>query len=68
MSLLAGLNHVAVVTADLDRFVDFYTRVFDMDEVFRESGVGLRHAILRIADGSGRIPLAVVSGSGRHAR
>jgi catechol 2,3-dioxygenase-like lactoylglutathione lyase family enzyme len=52
MSHLTGLNHVAVVTADLDRFVAFYTRVFGMEEVFRETMPGLRHAILRIADGS----------------
>ena len=52
MPHLKGLNHVAVVTADLDRFVAFYTRVFGMEEVFRESVPGLRHAILRIADGS----------------
>ena len=27
MNLLAGVNHVAVLTADLDRFVEFYTDV-----------------------------------------
>jgi catechol 2,3-dioxygenase-like lactoylglutathione lyase family enzyme len=52
MSPLSGLNHVAILTADLDRFVAFYTRVFGMEEVFREDIPGLRHAILRIADGS----------------
>jgi catechol 2,3-dioxygenase-like lactoylglutathione lyase family enzyme len=52
MSHLTGLNHVAIITADLDRFVAFYTRVFEMEEVFRENISGLRHAILRIADGS----------------
>ena len=51
-ALLNGLNHVAVLTADLDRFVSFYTRVFEMQQVFREDGPQLRHAILRIADGS----------------
>jgi catechol 2,3-dioxygenase-like lactoylglutathione lyase family enzyme len=52
MSQVTGLNHVAVVTADLDRFVSFYTRMFGMEEVFRERLPGLAHAILRIADGS----------------
>jgi catechol 2,3-dioxygenase-like lactoylglutathione lyase family enzyme len=63
MSLLTGLNHVAIVTADLDRFVAFYTRVFDMQEVFRESGRGLRHAILRIADGSSWLHPAEIPGN-----
>nr|AQQ74467.1 hypothetical protein [uncultured bacterium] len=52
MTLLTGLNHVAILTADLDRFVAFYTRVFGMIEVFREDAPGMRHAILRIADGT----------------
>jgi catechol 2,3-dioxygenase-like lactoylglutathione lyase family enzyme len=63
MSHLTGLNHVAVVTADLDRFVAFYTRVFDMKEVFREDVPGLRHAILRIADGSSWLHPAQIPGN-----
>jgi catechol 2,3-dioxygenase-like lactoylglutathione lyase family enzyme len=63
MSHLTGLNHVAVVTADLDRFVAFYTRVFDMKEVFRENIPGLRHAILRIADGSSWLHPAEIPGN-----
>lgn len=63
MSHLIGLNHVAIITADLDRFVAFYTRVFDMKEVFREDTPGLRHAILRIADGSSWLHPAEVPGS-----
>ena len=47
MSLLTGLNHVAVLTADLDRFVAFYTEVFDVEVVFREDTPAFRHAILR---------------------
>lgn len=52
MSHLTGLNHVAIVTSDLDRFVAFYTQVFEMEQVFREDVPGMRHAILRIDDGS----------------
>ena len=63
MSLLIGLNHVAVVTADLDRFVAFYTKVFDMEEVFRESVPGLRHAILRIANGTSWLHPAEIPGN-----
>jgi catechol 2,3-dioxygenase-like lactoylglutathione lyase family enzyme len=37
---------VAVVTSDLNRFIDFYTRMFGVEQVFREDQP-LRHAILR---------------------
>jgi catechol 2,3-dioxygenase-like lactoylglutathione lyase family enzyme len=47
MDLLAGVNHIAVMTTDLDRFVDFYTEVFDLDVVFREDTTAFRHAIVR---------------------
>ncbi len=47
MELLTGVNHVAVLTADLDRFVDFYTDVFGVDLVFTETTPAFRHAILR---------------------
>ena len=47
MDLLTGINHVAVLTDDLDRFVEFYTGVFDLDVVFEESTPAFRHAILR---------------------
>lgn len=52
MSLIAGLNHVAIVTADLDRFIGFYTRTFGLDVVFKQSLPGLRHAILRVSGDS----------------
>ncbi len=63
MPYLSGLNHVAIVTADLDRFVDFYTGVFGMHEVFREEMPGLRHAILRIADSSSWLHPAEIPGN-----
>jgi catechol 2,3-dioxygenase-like lactoylglutathione lyase family enzyme len=47
MALVAGVNHVAVLTDDLDRFVAFYTDVFGLDVVFREDTDAFRHAILR---------------------
>lgn len=47
MTMLHGVNHVAVLTADLDRFVAFYRDVFDLDVVFEESTPAFRHAILR---------------------
>ncbi|NJM66139.1 MAG: VOC family protein [Acaryochloris sp. RU_4_1] len=47
MNLVSGINHVAVVTADLDRFIDFYTHIFDMSIVFQETTPNFCHAILR---------------------
>ena len=45
MQLTRGLNHVAVLTEDVDRFVEFYTTVFDVEVVFTESTPTFRHAI-----------------------
>jgi catechol 2,3-dioxygenase-like lactoylglutathione lyase family enzyme len=47
MTLLSGVNHVAVLTTDLDRFVAFYRDVFELDVVFSETTPAFRHAILR---------------------
>jgi catechol 2,3-dioxygenase-like lactoylglutathione lyase family enzyme len=53
-SMLTGINHVALVTNDLDRFIAFYTEVFGLEVVldeevpgFREMP-GFRHALLRL--------------------
>lgn len=48
MPLVTGLNHVAVLTQDLNRFIDFYTNVFNLEVVFQESSPTFRHAILRL--------------------
>jgi catechol 2,3-dioxygenase-like lactoylglutathione lyase family enzyme len=59
MTLVSGMNHVAVMTDDLDRFVDFYTSVFDLDVVFEESTPAFRHAILRTGPDSWLHPAQV---------
>jgi catechol 2,3-dioxygenase-like lactoylglutathione lyase family enzyme len=59
MTLVTGMNHVAVVTEDLDRFVEFYTSVFDLDVVFRETTPAFRHAILRTGPDSWLHPAEV---------
>ncbi|MEH1817180.1 MAG: VOC family protein [Nostoc sp.] len=46
MSLVSGIHHVAVVTADIDRFIDFYTDVFEMPVIFQETTPAFRHALL----------------------
>ena len=63
MNLLAGVNHVAVMTADLDRFVEFYTGVFDLDVVFEETDPAFRHAIIRTGPSSWLHPAEVAGNS-----
>jgi catechol 2,3-dioxygenase-like lactoylglutathione lyase family enzyme len=52
MQLVSGVNHVAILTADLDRFVAFYQRMFGLEVVFAEAAPGFRHAILRTGESS----------------
>ena len=59
MQLVAGVNHVAVITEDLDRFIDFYTTVFDLDVVFSDDNPAFRHAILRTGPESWLHPVEV---------
>jgi catechol 2,3-dioxygenase-like lactoylglutathione lyase family enzyme len=59
MSLVSGINHVAVLTSDLDRFVAFYAEVFDMPVLFEETTPAFRHAILRAGPSSWLHPAAV---------
>jgi catechol 2,3-dioxygenase-like lactoylglutathione lyase family enzyme len=47
MSLISGLHHVAVITADIDRFIKFYTDVFEMPVIFQETTPAFRHVLLR---------------------
>ena len=57
MSSLIGMNHVATVTQDLDRLVDFYARVFEAKCIFdeeipfmplRSGGGAARHAFIAV--------------------
>jgi catechol 2,3-dioxygenase-like lactoylglutathione lyase family enzyme len=48
VSVVSGLNHVAVMTKDLERFIAFYTSAFGLEVVFKESVSGMKHAVLRI--------------------
>lgn len=57
--MLKGVNHIAVMTADLDRFVEFYTQVFAMDVVFSEDTPAFRHAILQAGPDSWLHPVAL---------
>lgn len=65
MPAVTGLNHVAVMTGDLDRFIAFYTAAFGFEVVFKESMQGMRHAVLRIGAESWLHPVEV--SGGQHA-
>lgn len=52
MSLLKDLNHLTFVTADMDRLIAFYQRVFDartiLDMVEQEGEQHVRHAFIQV--------------------
>jgi catechol 2,3-dioxygenase-like lactoylglutathione lyase family enzyme len=57
MTLSAGINHIAIVTQDLDRFLAFYAHTFDAKaaaDIVEEgpSHEGLRHAFVDVGGGS----------------
>lgn len=59
MQLLSGINHVAIMTADLDRFTAFYTDVLEATVVFEETTPAFRHAILSVGAGGLLHPVEV---------
>ncbi|MGH3670936.1 MAG: VOC family protein [Pseudonocardiaceae bacterium] len=63
MALINGVNHVAILTDNLDRFVDFYTQVLEVDIVFAEDTPAFRHAILRTGPNSWLHPAQVTGNS-----
>jgi catechol 2,3-dioxygenase-like lactoylglutathione lyase family enzyme len=66
MPLLTGINHVAVMTDDLDRFVDFYTSIFELEVLFEEDTPAFRHAILRTGPNSWLHPAEVAGNPHNH--
>jgi catechol 2,3-dioxygenase-like lactoylglutathione lyase family enzyme len=59
MSLVSGINHVAIITADLARFIAFYTDVFELTLLFEEATPAFSHAILRAGDSAWLHPAAL---------
>ena len=51
MPLSAGCNHVTIVTKDLDRFVEFYTRIFEAEIKVDEVQGDLRHVMIDVGGG-----------------
>jgi catechol 2,3-dioxygenase-like lactoylglutathione lyase family enzyme len=64
--VIDSVNHVAVMTEDLDRFVEFYSNVFDLELVFTEDTPAFRHAILRTGANSWIHPAEVVDANPRN--
>jgi catechol 2,3-dioxygenase-like lactoylglutathione lyase family enzyme len=52
MALTTGIHHVAMLTADLDRFLAFYCGVFGGSVLFDVTEGELRHAAVDLGSGS----------------
>jgi catechol 2,3-dioxygenase-like lactoylglutathione lyase family enzyme len=63
--MLAGFDHVAVLTADIDRFVDFYAEVFgaEVEGGLADDGVEMR--VVRIGPSS-EINVFQIDGNAEH--
>jgi catechol 2,3-dioxygenase-like lactoylglutathione lyase family enzyme len=48
MPRLNGIHHLTNLTADLDRLIDFYKRVFDAEVTLEMEEEGLRHALIKV--------------------
>lgn len=51
MPLATGCNHIALVTEDLDRFLVFWTEVFDADVLLDMREGPMRHAMVDLGGG-----------------
>jgi catechol 2,3-dioxygenase-like lactoylglutathione lyase family enzyme len=51
VALTTGFSHIATLTDDVDRLVDFYRRVFDAEPMFDLVEDGLRHAAIDVGGG-----------------
>jgi len=52
MPFTSGINHVALLTRDIDAFVGFYAEVFDAEVLFDIDEDGLRHAAVDLGGGA----------------
>ncbi len=48
MQLLNDLNHLTFITADMDRLISFYARVFDAPVMIDLAEDGLRHTMIKV--------------------
>ena len=62
MTLVAGIHHLTFLTADLDRSIAFYERIFDAQVTFdRTEENGLRHAFIDVGEGTVLHPFEVAA-------
>jgi catechol 2,3-dioxygenase-like lactoylglutathione lyase family enzyme len=59
MVLSAGINHVAMLTCDIDAFITFYTEVFDAVLVDDLDEGQLRHAFIDLGGGATLHPFQI---------
>ena len=59
MPLTTGINHLALLTRDLDAFISFYVEIFDAAVIFDIDEDGLRHAAVDIGSGGALHAFAV---------
>jgi len=52
MALSIGINHVALLTHDIDAFTAFYVDMFDAEVLFDLDEDGLRHAAVGVGGGA----------------
>lgn len=62
MSLVEGIHHVTFLTADIDRLVAFYGRVFDAEKTLDMTEEGVRHIFLELGPTTVLHPFQIVDG------
>jgi catechol 2,3-dioxygenase-like lactoylglutathione lyase family enzyme len=50
VTLVHGIHHVAFLTANLDRLIAFYERIFEARVTFDREDGGLRHAFIEVGE------------------
>jgi catechol 2,3-dioxygenase-like lactoylglutathione lyase family enzyme len=59
MAFSVGINHLALLTHDVDAFTDFYVAMFDAEVLFDFDEDGLRHAAVDVGGGAALHAFAV---------
>ncbi len=59
-TLVAGINHAAIVTADLDRLAAFYVEVFDAETIATPAPPGTRALTIRLSPTTGLALMEIV--------
>jgi catechol 2,3-dioxygenase-like lactoylglutathione lyase family enzyme len=59
MALLKGMHHLTFLTADMDRLIGFYERIFEAQVTLDLTEEGLRHAFIQVGPGTMLHPFQV---------